>query len=178
VDIRRTALIVFVCLVAGCASNAAKVADRPTVSLKRTACFGDCPAYEVSIRPTGDVEFIGKDYIRERGRRMSKITQDQYAGIASAVSTFSKFRPFYDYGSDGCTWHGSDHPEQIISVRTASTDETVSVNFGCSGPEIDADIKELQRLGKLIDEVAGTKQRIGPPGAWRETAGEGESGKP
>lgn len=167
---RSIALPVFMGLLAGCASHATKVAERPTISLKRTECLGDCPVYEVSIRPTGDVEFLGKDYVRERGRRTSKITQEQYSEIAGAVSGFSKFRPSYEYGMDGCTQYWTDHPNQVISIRTKSVDEVASVNFGCSGPEIDADIEELRKLGKLIDDVTDTKQWIGPRGAWRETA--------
>lgn len=152
------------------AAWAAEKAEPPTVSLARSTCLGECPVYKMTIRPDGGIEFEGIDFVRDSGRRTSKISADQYAKLADAFAGFAKFRRAYEYGAKGCSTYWTDHPVQTLSTHTRNEDRTVVLNFGCSGPDIDQEIAELTRLGKMVDDVANTAQWIGPPGAWRENA--------
>lgn len=161
-------LVVAASLLLGCVSAASKQEESPVISLKRTQCLGSCPVYEVSIMPSGEVEFFGREYVRDQGRNMSRIDRVQHAKVLDATAGLSRFRHEYDHGM--CDVYSADFPGQVISLRTGSTETKVFVNFGCSGPDIDADIRALRSLGELIDEVTDTKRWIGPLEAWRETS--------
>ena len=46
------------------------------VELSRSGCYGECPAYSVRVFEDGDVIWNGKFYVKVRGEKHSRITQE------------------------------------------------------------------------------------------------------
>lgn len=73
----RRALIA---LVAGAALAACASVEAPlpsegpaTITLTRSACYGLCPSYSVTIRDTGDVRYVGEHYVNVIGEQHAVI---------------------------------------------------------------------------------------------------------
>lgn len=49
------------------------------VSLERTACFGACPQYSVSLYRDGIVAYEGVRFVKVRGKRMARLTPEEAA---------------------------------------------------------------------------------------------------
>lgn len=47
------------------------------ITLERTGCEGTCPMYTLRISADGRVVYRGKQFVRNRGRAESKLTQEQ-----------------------------------------------------------------------------------------------------
>src|SRR4051794_17332784 len=74
-------------LIAGCQSKATPPTDLSNVliKMKRTACFGTCPVYELTIAGTGKAEYCGAAFVNVRGRKSFTISE---AEVRKLVNSF------------------------------------------------------------------------------------------
>lgn len=73
-----------------------------TIQLERTACYGTCPTYSITIHGDGRVEYNGKNRVKEVGPREARIEQDQTRALI-AVFTRTKFWDLAeDYSETKC----------------------------------------------------------------------------
>ncbi|MGG8495710.1 DUF6438 domain-containing protein [Tenacibaculum sp. TC6] len=72
--------------------------ENKLISLRKTACFGDCPVYEVSIDKDGNVTYNGIQYVLEEGIREFKLTDEELKTLNDKLSKkdFSSFKDSYD----------------------------------------------------------------------------------
>ena len=72
--------------------------ENKLISLRKTACFGDCPVYEVSIDKEGNVTYNGIQYVLEEGIREFKLTEEELKTLNDKLSKkdFSSFKDSYD----------------------------------------------------------------------------------
>ena len=71
---------------AGCAGNQSSVSgnyDDVIITLERTACFGTCPVYTLTMNGDGTVIYEGKDFVKTKGRVEATISQDQIEQLIS-----------------------------------------------------------------------------------------------
>src|SRR5262252_8625610 len=54
-----------------------------TISLERTHCYGNCPAYTVTIHGDGRVEYAGKEYVKVKEARSGQIDAAAIKVLAS-----------------------------------------------------------------------------------------------
>lgn len=65
------------------------------ISLERTACFGTCPAYTVTIRGNGDVSFVGSSPTAGCLKRTAPVTDvAKLVALVQAVDFF-RLKPRY-----------------------------------------------------------------------------------
>jgi hypothetical protein len=69
----RAVCVTLILLAAAGASAPAQDGDRVQISLERTACFGKCPDYVVTLGWDGTVHYEGRQFVRVRGARTWKI---------------------------------------------------------------------------------------------------------
>jgi hypothetical protein len=55
------------------------------IKLRRTACFGRCPVFDVSISHDGTLRYVGRQNVAEVGERSRKLTRGQMVVLARAV---------------------------------------------------------------------------------------------
>ena len=56
-----------------------------TIYFERVSCPTGCPAFLITVRPDGSVEYEGKEFARVRGKRTYKISAESYQAIVKAV---------------------------------------------------------------------------------------------
>lgn len=145
------------------ADNPAPAADAavsvaPVVTLERTPCFGTCPVYQVAISRSGTVRFLGTHHVSHQGEATAKIPAARVDSLLGALEAggYFGFADAYVMDSPACGQYATDSPTVISSVTTGGRSKTIRHDYGCSAAP-----RELARLERLIDDVAGTDRWTG-----------------
>ena len=132
--------------------QAPKTEGRIQITLERTACFGMCPVYRVTLSDDGTVEYDGRQFVRVTGTHTCKIDRDAVASLAREMDAAGYFAL-----QDRYTEHITDLPTTRTSLRIGQRFKSIEDYFGAP----DA----LHRLETRIDEVAGDKKYVTIDGA-------------
>lgn len=122
-----------------------------SVSLKRTACFGTCPVYTVSISKDGGVVFNGEYYVEKTGRQTATIPALEWDRLTEFI-----FKSGFFSLKDSYSMEVTDLPSQTVTVSYMGGTKKV-YRYGWEAPAT------LIELEELIDEIANTKQWVGEP---------------
>lgn len=126
------------------------------ISLERTGCYGDCPAYKVTIYGDGRVEYEGKKDVKVKGKKRGSLKPADLRGIVSAFDKANYFA-IESYTEDHCSCTlCTDMPTTITEIRAKGMSHRVEHYLGCRCAP-----KELWELEEAIDSVAGTEQWTG-----------------
>ena len=121
------------------------------VALRRTACFGTCPVYEVTLYGDGRVDFEGADYVKVRGAGSATIRTEDLRQLLVEIekSGFFSLKDSYE------NYMVTDNPTAITTISFQGRKKTIVHYHGDkTAPEA------LSRLEDAIDETAGTKRWI------------------
>lgn len=141
---------------------AVKVDKLASITLERTACYGTCPVYSVTLRADGLVKWHGVDHVEHTGDETKKVAPI----LAKAVLEYAATSCFY--GMDAAYEYAvTDHPHAITTMVASGkkkvvkhylvSDRIIADEGACAPPEA------LSSLESKIDEVAGTRELIGDP---------------
>jgi hypothetical protein len=122
---------------------AVQPADDVVITLERTTCFGSCPAYTVTVTGDGRVEYEGRRFVHDIGRKSATISRADVARLMRAVE-----RARYFDLEDRYTAPITDNPTTITTVRAAGRFKRV-IDYIVGPPA-------LKDLEHAIDVVAGT----------------------
>jgi hypothetical protein len=127
------------------------------ISLQRTACFGVCPVYNVSIYPNGLVEFHGERFVASVGdynHRVDPANFDRLAQFAREIDFYSLSAEYrVRIEADNSVTAVSDLPSRITTVETRSEAKSVLNYF--AGPQ------ELEDFENLIDQLTDSARWVG-----------------
>ena len=124
--------------------------------LERTACYGSCPIYTVSVDDNCEVRWLGRDYVEIKGARIwaiSRIKMDLLHKCLERYDFLNLDKPQMKlFGL--C---GSDGPSCITTAIFADgSRKRINHNMGDeSMPE------QLTRLEDRIDAILGTGKYVG-----------------
>jgi len=122
------------------------------LTLERTACFGTCPVYTVTIYTDGTVEYNGTQFVDVKGVQTTTIdpaTVDQLiAGFAAAG--------YFDWKDSYTDMHVTDQPTITTSVTRDGVTKTISRYAGDTSAPI-----ALAYLENWIDLAVQTSQWTG-----------------
>jgi hypothetical protein len=130
----------------------------PAVTLERTACFGGCPVYRLTVSSDGLVSYEGKAHVRRLGTATGQISPEQVSALVSELDRggYFSFAPQYTPAEPACGRYATDLPTAITSVRHASRVKRIQHDYGCgSAPGA------LVVLERRIDEALGSSQWTG-----------------
>jgi hypothetical protein len=65
--------------------------NNAVIRLERTACYGTCPAYKVTIYGTGAIIYEGKSYVRVVGTRGAQIAPHTAARLITDCEAYLDF---------------------------------------------------------------------------------------
>lgn len=134
------------------------------VTMERTACFGTCPAYRVTITGTGYVEYEGRQYVLNRGIRQGAISPEAAIDIASALMRAHFFDASAEYfSSDEIRMYGgrlrlestivTDGPSTSLQLKLGKHEKLMHLYDGYPA--------ELREVTALIDKAVDIEQWIG-----------------
>jgi uncharacterized protein DUF6438/ankyrin repeat protein len=126
------------------------------ITLARSTCFGECPAYSVAIDAKGNVIYDGKKFVRVEGRQSDRVSLSRVAALAATVERIRFFELDERYRfirtPDGGHISITDAPTTFVWLTSAGRSKSVEDYIGA--PE------DLKQLEKQIDETARTKRWI------------------
>jgi hypothetical protein len=117
------------------------------IKLERTACYGDCPVYSVTLDAQGNVRFIGTRFVRAMGEHTDRIPVSDIATVLATVRRIG----FFDL-RDSYRAPITDLPTTIVTVTADGRTKRVEDYFGA--PRV------LKELEYEIDRTARTQRWI------------------
>lgn len=134
------------------------LAATPVITLERTACFGTCPAYKLTIFDDGKVLFEGREFVRVEGKAEGQISKKDLEALRREFERIDYFKLADRYGGeDNCPENWTDYPSANISFTADGKTKTIAHYLGCRGLPI---LDQLRALEDKIDAVVKTKQWI------------------
>tara|TARA_B100000902_G_C27134971_1_gene825560 strand:- start:459 stop:830 length:372 start_codon:yes stop_codon:yes gene_type:complete len=108
--------------------------------MKRTACYGTCPQYQVSIYNNGDVKYEGLNFVEKIGCYSSSISRNKINNIKDQINNVNFFSLDSVYNAPM-----TDVPSVILEVNLDCKSFQVVDRF--NGPK---GLKEFQKFIDLI----------------------------
>jgi len=122
-----------------------------SITLNRTACFGACPEYTLTIDANGNITFEGRNYTAITGTATSILAPGKLVELAEEVEKADFFGLDNSYSRDV-----TDNPTYTLSVKMGGRSKQVS-SYGTRP-------RRLQILMDRVDQIANTAQ-------WIDTVG-------
>ena len=144
---RGPSIAVFTAAPASAASQARPVQGPIAIVLERTACFGTCPAYSVTLRDDGTVIYNGRQHVKVTGEQTWKIDPAKVRALAQEMQDEGFFELQDEYRS-----MVTDHPT-VYTTLTAGGRTKKITNY-VAGPQ------KLKDFEAKIDELAGTQKYV------------------
>ena len=123
--------------------NQLSVDNVPLVTMTRTACYGTCPQYTISIYDNGLIKYDGKLFVDKKGCFYSKIPKSFINLLITKIKTIYFFDLNTNYDAPM-----TDFPSVIVEVNLASNHHKITDRF--SGPE------KLKELQLFIDSISNS----------------------
>src|SRR5262249_7291688 len=126
-------------------------AGHGVITLERTACFGSCPIYKVTIASDGAVTFTGQRFVRTQGTAKGQISRLSFRGLVDEFKRINYFALDNKYvpGEPNCQSPPTDMPSANTSIQIDRRTKSVAHYHGCKQ-------KDLTELEDMIDRIAGT----------------------
>ena len=134
-------------VMAASSSSAQQEQGPITITLQRTACFGFCPVYSVTIRDDGTVAYEGREHTKVTGAQTWKIDRTAVRALAKEMQDAGYFDLQDEYRA-----MVTDHPTTYTSLTVGS--RTKKVKNYVAGPP------RLKEMEERIDQVAGTLKYV------------------
>jgi Domain of unknown function (DUF6438)/Ankyrin repeat len=135
---------------------AQEVPDDFVIKLERTACFGECPVYTVSIDARGNVTYEGTRFVRVVGRQTDRIQISRVAVFLENAERIGFFDLRDQYRTirnpSGTETTVTDLPTAFVTVTRGGRSKRVEDYLGAP--------QGLRDLEQQIDETARTRRWI------------------
>jgi len=138
------AVLVAIGSVSGAAQNAALPSDL-LIKLERTACYGSCPVYSLTIDAKGTVSFSST---RADGKAVQHTDRVAISEVAAVLATARRIG-FFEM-RDSYRAMITDLPTTFVTITADGQTKRIEDYF--SAP------RELKELENLIDEVGRTQR--------------------
>jgi hypothetical protein len=120
------------------------------ISMKRGACFGSCPVYNLTIDADGGVTYEGIMFVKVEGKRTSKLRSEQVKELVNAIQESGFFKLKDEYAAPV-----TDMPSINLTITLQGQTKSIRHygNLTCKG-DLDEAPPELCNLeGKIVDNV-------------------------
>ena len=156
----RATFWIIVTALCGCASPGLRPDEGERLSfdtlvMNRSACLGRCPVYSVEVTSKGNVTFRGERFVALPGTHTGFARNTDVSRLDRALAD-ENFFSLNQPDLDACTVSVTDNPTVEIVVVNGRSNHRVSYYYGCETPAGAG----LDRLSKVVDEVAGTRRWV------------------
>jgi hypothetical protein len=143
--------------------NTPYTGEHDVFTLERTACFGFCPVYKVSVDDRDILVFEGERYVKEAGGAVSKRLAPgsfrKLVAIAQDYDFASYDARYPNEDGDNCGAVATDLPSIEIAFDAGRFDHAVRLDQGCMGFD---GRERFDEMVLKIDEVLNLDDWIGP----------------
>jgi hypothetical protein len=121
-------------------------------TLERTACFGSCPMYKVTVYRDGVVAYDGEMFVKQKGAHTGQITANEVADLDRAFGDAH----YFDLADKYTNYEMTDMPSANTSYAQGGRTKSIEHYYGDSkAPEA------LSQLEDKIDTIIHIEQFIG-----------------
>lgn len=117
------------------------------ITLERTACFGTCPVYKLTIYGDGRVVYEGERFVNVTGTQNSQISQEKIKELVDEFYAINYFALKDKYDAPI-----TDMPTTITSITIGGKTKKVVNYYGAP--------KKLDELENKIDEITDSKKWV------------------
>jgi len=126
------------------------------ITLERTACFGTCPVYQLTIYGDGKVVYEGKAFVTVTGRHTAQISPEQVQQLVTAFKTANFFSLENQY-----VVGATDLPGAWTSITSNGQSKRVWRYGSSDNPELNNAPRSLTELENQIDKIVNSQQWVG-----------------
>ena len=148
----KTVALLAVCLLGAAATQAQDTEANVAITLERTACFGACPVYTITILEDGTVLYNGERFVEVTGEQTSEIDPATVDMLVEAFADAGYFEWEEAYDQQTIT----DLPTIITSVTRDGETHRITRYAGDSNAPL-----ALPFLETWIDEAVNTQMWTG-----------------
>lgn len=153
-NVLKMLALIAVLMVGGGAVSAQANEPGVVITLERTACFGACPIYSVSILEDGTVLYNGERFVDIEGEQTGQIEPEL---VAQMVEAFAE-AGYFEWDAEYTNMTVSDLPYIITSVTRDGETHTIRRYAGDASAPV-----ALPYLEQWIDLMANTGMWTGVP---------------
>jgi hypothetical protein len=136
----------------------------PVATLQRTACFGWCPVYTVSIYRDGVIEYTGTDFVKTKGQATGVLPPDK----VDAIDQLFAAAHYFDFKDTYTRYEVTDNPSAITSWHHGGKVKTIDHYHGDKHAP-----PALTQLEDDLDKLIGIERWIGTRAERENLAGRG-----
>ena len=137
------------------------------IMLERSACFGICPSYRLTVRADGTMRYEGVGWVNTMAGQpapairvdSTRLSNERVLAVFAAFDhAWSRWRPNqFGWGDATCPSPATDNPTvRIVRARGAQQD-TLELYYGCpTQPE------RITRAADAIDSLVEVRKWLGP----------------
>jgi hypothetical protein len=126
------------------------------IQFQRFGCYGDCPAYKLTIYGDGRTEYAGSDFVKQTGKAQGQIESEKMATLLAAFDK-ANFWTIDQYTEKTCACTlCTDMPSATTEISDGNRSHLVEHYYGCQCAP-----KALWELERTIDKIANTEQWTG-----------------
>ncbi len=118
-------------------------ANNPVISIDRSACFGSCPVYSMTLRGDGYASYIGKMHVDRIGHYRAKVDEQTLQFLAAELKRIDYFAMKDNYDA-----MVTDVPTITVNCTLNDSTKTIVDRFGAP--------TELREFENTLDSVAKT----------------------
>lgn len=121
------------------------------ITLERTACFGTCPIYQLTVYGNGLVVYEGIRFVRVEGKRTTIIDEERVRQLVNEFRRIDYFSMENSYEE----LHATDMPSVISSITIDGRTKAIRHYHGDRNAP-----KKLTELENRIDEIINSGQWV------------------
>lgn len=133
-------------------------AERFTVAVERSRCYGICPVFSVRVDERGHVVYRGSDYVARPGYYEVEVPSETARRLFMHMvdAGFLGLRPRYYLEADGCTDTSTDAPTSTFTLTANDRSKQVRMYWGCEADvvatlrELDDAIEQATTAGRFL----------------------------
>jgi hypothetical protein len=156
--LRVVAALALMIALVGCATNPGD--PGPSVSIRRSACYGRCPEYQFTLYSNGQYAWEGRAHVAVNGAARGRMGEGVYTAAMRLLTDarYLEFRDDYGNGPECEQGWETDHSTVTIVVTDPAHPKTISHYTGCIGFKRQ---EALMQLEDNLDEVFKTRRFTG-----------------
>lgn len=114
------------------------------IHFQRTGCFGECPAYTVTLRSDGTAQFVGESFVSNIGDYDGEVDIRRFGRLCWAIDRFKLDEFSSDFSGD---W--TDDATAKLTVKDRDNETVLQISdYGAHGPI------ELWAVHQIVDALA------------------------
>lgn len=124
-------------------------------TLERTACYGTCPMYKLTIYRDGSVEYEGEEFVKIQGKATGQITP---ADVTQLDQLFTGAH-YFDLNDAYTDYDVTDNPSAKTSYSSGGKTKTIDHYYGDSdAPGVLVTIEDGIDTIVHVEQFIGTEQ--------------------